>query len=147
MEIIAILLASLIPRTPLLTDSVDVIEVNHTYSTATNGLVLSQVIAWNWSTGDRRYRIVAWRLITNKNWKPVRRARNGFYETIAADKGYLRKITSRSVVETWTDYDPEMIRRNDWPQDMRKGFETRPRSRFWRSHEPDLSPPIIDIGQ
>ena len=45
-------------------ESVDLIEVNHFYDEH-GRLVFDQVIFYDWSAGDARYNVRAWRLVKN----------------------------------------------------------------------------------
>ena len=58
--------ATTVPLTPTVSDTVDVIELNHVYD-GEGHLVFSQLIFWDWEVPASRQHVVAWRV-----WKPGR---------------------------------------------------------------------------
>jgi hypothetical protein len=116
----------------VVTDKVDLIELNHFYDD--NGaLVFDQVIFWDWhpfvpGREGGEFVVRAWRL--SKLERPmatVRDWRRGGYTLIFLDGGVIRKIRAPSFRETWTQYDPEMQNRKMWPEDKRRGLQKRPK--------------------
>jgi len=111
-------------------DRVDVIELNHFYDN--NGrLVFDQVIFWDWAPplpeqdGPGCFVVVAWQLSGEK--RPLRPSHNwqlGKYVLIYHDGTVLRRITSTSFRETWTQVDPERANRDVLSPYARRGLST-----------------------
>lgn len=96
---IFLLLFTTIPFDVTVSETVDIVEVNHFYDD--NGRhVFDQVIFYDWDGT-----CVDWRLIKNESMRPNRCKMLWFDDTI------LRKITAKSQRETWTQYDPELVDR------------------------------------
>jgi hypothetical protein len=108
----------LILRVPTLPDPVDVIEINHVLD-ANGEETLCQLIFW--SLGPNGFmEIVAWRLHQNHNHDPRKDFRTGRYIVRMVDKGDVRVITGKAIVETWTQYDPELSDRQRWAPPMNR---------------------------
>jgi len=130
----------------LLTDQVDVIEVNH-FCDAEAKLVFDQVIFWRWNPWESHYRVVAFRILKDvrgKSDKPdddsrlppwigghaspdKRWDRGGQWVSHwwdELDKVY-RMVTAPSFRETWTQYDPEVEDRQWLAMGNRAGLRKR----------------------
>lgn len=115
------------PQEDVARETVDLIEVNHFYDEH-GRLVFDQVIFYDWSARDARYMVRAWRLVKNPAQLPHRDWSRGGYVTVWQDSGtsgeVLRHVHSRSIRETWTQYDPELIEREYLPKERRKELKT-----------------------
>jgi hypothetical protein len=121
--ILALLLLSIVPRDDVARETVDLAEVNHHYDE--NGRwVFDQVIFYDWSPGDERYTVRAWRLVKNPNILPQRDWERGGYRSLWYDGGVLRNIHALSFRETWSQTDPELVERLYLPKERRKELRT-----------------------
>jgi len=115
--------AGLTPDEPIATDHVDLIEINHFYDE--NGkLVFDQLLFYDWSPKDSRFQVRAWRLLKKKSQMPRRDWQRGGYQTTWHDGDLLRHVRAKSVRETWTQYDPELIERSNLAKDKRRELVT-----------------------
>lgn len=106
------------PGGSVLRDSVDLVEVNH-YHDPRGQHVFDQLIFYDWSSQQRRFQVRAWRLIKSDSQLPLRDHRTGTWMVRWHDDGVLREVTAASRRETWTQYDPELIERENLPQEQR----------------------------
>ncbi len=102
----------------VITDWVDLVEVNH-YHDARGQHVFDQLIFYDWSSQKHRFQVRAWRLIKTESQLPRRDYRQATWLVRWHDDGVLREVTATSRRETWTQYDPELIERENLPQDQR----------------------------
>jgi hypothetical protein len=127
------------PREDVARESVDLIELNHFFDEH-GRLVFDQVIFYDWSATDARYNVRAWRLVKNPAQLPQRDWATGGYSATWQDGEQLRHIQSRSIRETWTQYDPELVEREYLPKERRKELRTvranRPPGIAARSEQP-----------
>lgn len=105
-------------QTPVLTDRVDLIEVNH-FHDETGRLVLDQVIFYEWADSSQRLVVRAWRMIRHPHQIPHRSADGRGYECIWRDDQVMRCVKAPVMRETWTQVDPERANRQYLPQDER----------------------------
>ncbi len=139
------------PQQDVARESVDLIEVNHFYDEH-GRLVFDQVIFYDWSAGDARYMVRAWRLVKNPAQLPHRDWRDGGYATLWQDGEVLRHVRSRSIRESWTQYDPELVEREYLPKERRKELRTvklsrpKPAAPISRPAEPLPAPASADPG-
>jgi hypothetical protein len=106
------------PHEVVLKDSVDLVEVNH-YHDARGQHVFDQLIFYDWSSQKRRFQVRAWRLMKSDNQLPRRDHRSGTWLVRWHDDGAMREVTATSRRETWTQYDPELVERDNLPQEQR----------------------------
>jgi len=106
------------PSEVVIHDNVDLIEVNH-YHDARGQHVFDQLIFYDWSSQKRRFQVRAWRLIKTENQMPRRDYRTGTWMVRWHDDGVMREVTAASRRETWTQYDPELVERENLPQEQR----------------------------
>ena len=111
------------PREDVARESVDLIELNHFFDEH-GRLVFDQVIFYDWSSADGRYNVRAWRLVKNPAQLPQRDWATGGYSAMWQDGEQLRHVQSRSIRETWTQYDPELVEREYLPKERRKELRT-----------------------
>ena len=109
------------PQEDVARESVDLIELNHFYDEH-GRLVFDQVIFYDWSAPDARYNVRAWRLVKNPAQLPQRDWTGGGYSARWQDGEQIRHIYSKSIRETWTQYDPELLERDFLPKDQRREF-------------------------
>lgn len=133
---IAVLLAlSILPReSDVTTDRVEVVELNHFYDE--NGrLVFDQLIFWKWDHYTGRDQVVDWRLVKQPSHLPVK-TKDGLYTTIwSVEYGSyagLHVVKADHYRETWTQWDVELIEREQIPKEHRLGL-SRPQwiARDW----------------
>jgi hypothetical protein len=116
---LVLLLLSVLPRDSVVRESVDLIEVNHFYDEQAR-LVFDQVIFMDWSHGDARYMVRAWRLIKSPDQVPIRDWSGGGYTALWQDGEVLRKVHSPAIRETWLQHDPELVEREYLPKEARR---------------------------
>ena len=102
----------------IIKDVVDLVEINH-YHDARGEHVFDQLIFYDWSNQTRRFQVRAWRLIKTESQLPRRDYRLGNWLVRWHDDGVLREVISASRRETWTQYDPELVERENLPQEQR----------------------------
>lgn len=153
MYVFLLLLFSIIPRDEVSRDCVDLIELNHFYD-ENGRLIFDQVIFYDWkdnvkvySTIDisevedlttctssdikvenliSRYQVRAWRLVKSPSQIPTINWSDKVYKYHALwiDGEQIRYIKSKSIRETWTQYDPELVEREFLPKEKRKELRT-----------------------
>jgi hypothetical protein len=132
------------PQQDVARETVDLIEVNHFYDEH-GRLVFDQVIFYDWSAGDARYMVRAWRLVKNPAQLPQRDWKDGGYSALWQDGEVLRQVRSRSIRESWTQYDPELVEREYLPKERRKELRTvkftRPKPANPTIREPEAPQP------
>lgn len=111
------------PREDVARESVDLIELNHFYDEH-GRLVFDQVIFYDWASSESRYNVRAWRLVKNPSQLPQRDWAGGGYSAMWQDGEQIRHIRSKSIRETWTQYDPELVEREFLPKEKRKELRT-----------------------
>jgi len=100
-------------------DRVDLIEVNHFHDDQ-GRLVFDQVIFYEWSPGEGRHQVQAWRLLKNAAQKPRRDFKTGEYVATWHDGELLREVRAPAARESWTQYDPELVEREHFAKERRK---------------------------
>jgi hypothetical protein len=90
-----------------ITDSVDLIEVNHHFDEY-GRLVMEQVVFYKWCPLTSRYRVSDWRPLKSRQQIPRKDFRRNIYEANWKDGRHFRQVTSPQFRETWTAYDPEL---------------------------------------
>lgn len=113
---------TLSPADGVTVDEVDLVEVNHFYDDQ-GRLVFDQVIYYDWSPAQHRYQVRDWRLLKTPSQIPVRDWRDGGYVSEWEDfkqRNGLRRVRSKSVRETWTQFDPELVEREFLAQEKRE---------------------------
>jgi len=116
---ILLLLLGVIPRDSTSRETVDLIEVNHFFDEH-GRLVFDQVIFYDWSGGDGRYNVRAWRLVKKHEQLPEKDWQTGYWTCHWQDGEQTRHITSRAARETWTQWDVELAEREVLPKEKRK---------------------------
>lgn len=125
MSAILLLLFSTIPTDTTLVDHFDKAEINHFYDDQGRH-VFDQVIWYNWVPGwVTGHRIEAWRLVKTPNVYPVLNRHTNKYESLFYDNDDLRKVVADSMVESWTQYDPELVGRETWPKEKRRDLSIK----------------------
>ncbi len=109
------------PDTNLLVNQVDLIEINHCYDE--NGqLVFDQLLFYDWSPEKGHYDVRDWRLLKSSVQVPRRNQETGGYVTVWRDGNAMRKVHSKTIRETWTQYDPEIVEQEFLPKDQRRSL-------------------------
>lgn len=117
---LVLLLLSILPSNRVVTDTYDMVEVNHLYDDQAR-LVFSQVIWWDFFPGENDFHVQDWRFIKNPTILP--RAKGCRYESFFYDyktPKVWRRVWASQHKETWTQYDPERHDLVDYPQNFRK---------------------------
>ena len=91
----------------VLTDSVDLIEINHCYDDK-GQLVFDQLLFYDWDPQKGRYNVRDWRLLKSAIQIPRRNPGTGMYITFWRDGPSMRKVHAKTIRESWTQYDPEI---------------------------------------
>jgi hypothetical protein len=120
------LLIAVVPVDEALRDHVDLIEINHVYNDLGQP-VFDQLIFWEWCSAAARWQVRAWRMAKGAGIDravplPERDWQRGGYVLLWRDGDRLRIVRAAAVRETWTQYDPEMVEREVWPVDRRRGL-------------------------
>ena len=107
---------------PVITQYVDLIEINHYYDAETGKIVLDQVIYWYWSDYLSEFVVIAWRL--DKEEAPIRVVRRDThkFDLIIFQNEILYHVRSPSYRETWTQFDPDLRNRRIVPKAQRMGL-------------------------
>lgn len=103
-------------------DQVDLAEINHFYDEQ-GRLVFDQIIYYDWDSEQSRYNVRDWRLIKNATQIPQRDWQTGGYASEWKDfkqRDGLRRVEAKSLRETWTQHDPELVEREFLPQEKRR---------------------------
>ena len=90
------------------------VEVNRFYNEQ-GSLIFTQLI-WLDESGV----VIAWRLVKTPSMLPALDRPRGEYVVTWHDGEVLREVRSRSLKETWTQYDPEVQQRDVVPQCRRR---------------------------
>lgn len=109
----------------VVTDNFDKVETNHFYDEYGKH-IFDQVIWYDWVAGWGSHRMEAWRLVKSPNVYPTLNRNTNQYESLFYDNDILRKVTAKYMVESWTQYDPELEGRETWPKERRRDL-TAPR--------------------
>ncbi len=107
-------------------DSVDVIEINH-FVNDSGQVQLDQVIFYDWSPSQSRYIVRAWRSLKTPTQLPMKLPGGG-YQAIwhdSRDGNVMRKVHAKSVIETWTTYDPETVNQEYLDRNLRRELAQR----------------------
>jgi len=120
---IAVCLAAftLSPADEVTVDEVDLVELNHFYDDQ-GRLVFDQVIYYDWSPIHSRYQVRDWRLLKSSTQIPLRDWRGGGYVSEWEDfkqRNGMRRVKAKSLRETWTQHDPELVEREFLAQEKR----------------------------
>lgn len=106
-----------------LIDRVAVIEANHFYDEAGRH-VFDQHIYYDACPDTGALRLRDWRLIKSGS-QNCYRAPGGMIVSTWWDDGILRQVQAPEFRETWTQYDPELADRAEWPPEFRRGLTKR----------------------
>jgi len=107
--LLTLILLADIPRDPVLTDYVDMIEISHVHSRSGNGEkhVNHYYIFWDWDGWN--HRVVDWRHYAKQ--RPQRFGNQWLLRFTEEEGGQQRRIICKYWRETSTDYDPELFDR------------------------------------
>ena len=124
---IAALLLAFIPADSVLTDYVDIVEFNTSYTPGNPpNANLCQLIFWRWNDDCREHHVVAWRSrtytvsgrILTPDW-PLARRVGGRWYVDWHEHGILRRVICHEIRSSVTPYDPEIERRHFRPIESR----------------------------
>jgi hypothetical protein len=79
----------------------------------------------------------AWRLVKNPAQLPQRNWKDGSYTALWHDNEVLRKVQAKSMRESWTQYDPELVEREYLPKEKRKELQV---AKIARKSDPLTTP-------
>jgi hypothetical protein len=120
-KIVAALVLGIVPQLPLVSDRVDVLELNRVYDDQGRP-VLTQMIFWDWHQRDARLHVVAWRLWKDESQQPLRDWSQGDFVLLWNDGELLREVRAKTWRESWTQFDPELQDRNTFAKEHRRGL-------------------------
>lgn len=110
------------PQDDVVRDEVDLVEFNHLYDEHGKRM-LDQLIYYDWCPVACRYQVVAWRLVKNPAQVPRRDWRSGEFHATWHDGDVLRQVRAKSMRETWTQQDPELVEREFLPKERRRDLK------------------------
>lgn len=91
----------------------DIIEINHYVNDQTGEVNFTQVLAWDWAYDYHRRQCEGWKLV--HRWH---RTKTGIVG--ADERGNEFTLDAPSFMETWTNYDPELVDRKRHPDKHRR---------------------------
>ena len=94
----------------------DLIELNHVYDLEGNHQ-FSQVIAWDWCDNCATFHAAGWQMLENGRTGPKRIFHKNKWR-FAGRNGSA--IEANGFRRTWTQFDPEMIDRQTFPEQLRR---------------------------
>jgi hypothetical protein len=117
-------LLAVLPVDGVARDHVDRLEVNHFYNDQAEH-VFTQIIFWEFNYEKARWQVRAWRMakgIAQPSAMPYpqRDWQRGGYVLLWRDGEIVRSVHADSLIETWTQYDPEQYDRQWTPVDERR---------------------------
>jgi hypothetical protein len=105
----------------VLTDKVDLIEINHCYDEK-GQLVFDQLLFYDWCPATAHYNVRDWRLLKTPLQLPRRSYETGGFVAVWRDGTTMRKVYAETIRETWTQYDPEILEQQFLPKEQRRSF-------------------------
>lgn len=96
-------------------ETCDMIELHHMHD-AQGKPVFDQIIFWDWSHEDNKYRVRAWRIVDNKE-RPEKR--NGRWYITYSDNQIRRCFVAEHFRESWLQKDPEREDKREHPEHLR----------------------------
>jgi hypothetical protein len=121
--LVVIAALGLSPPAAVLTDTAEVIELNHFFD-GEGRLVFDQVIFWEWYDDVGELHVLAWRLCKSPAQIPLRDWQRGGYSATWFDGERFRQVRALSFRETWTQYDPEVEDHKFVSPDHRRGLSS-----------------------
>ena len=110
---LAAIILSIVPYSPIIEDRVCVYELNHFYDDDGNQVFTQRI----WYDDDGM--VIDWRMVKRDGW----RGANGL---LFWDKDGLRRVKAISEIETWSQVDYELHARTILPQTQRRELSKRP---------------------
>lgn len=104
-------------------DHCDRIEINHFCDHQTGLVHLDQIVFWDFSPGQPHCVVRAWRSLKDAQSQSPYRVHRNLYRACwhdARDSNAMRVVTAGSFVETFTDYDPEIVNGEAFDRNCRK---------------------------
>lgn len=114
MNAIVLFMLSIVPHSPVLRDSVEVLELNSFYD-CEGKLVFVQLIGW-----EANGTVCFWRMVKGDQHRPTRDWKNGSYRVTFMDGDQTRTIAAPSFRESWTQVDVELENRAILPAEKRR---------------------------
>jgi hypothetical protein len=137
-----LLLLSIIPQPDgIYRDSVDMIEVNHTYHDKDGAHMVDQIIFWSVYPDGRLHVVDEYRKARHTGL-PIRNWREGGYVLIWEERGSMRRVRSLTIDESWTVQadDPEVLDRKYVPKAERKMLSKIPEPKPFVQEWPAAAP-------
>lgn len=120
--IFAALLLAAIPHSDVVTEAVDLIEVNHFFDEQ-GRKVYDQVLFWDWNDWQGEYEVVAWRMLKTERQRPRREGKIFITKWMDTQEGDVwRCVMAKAFRETWTQHDPELREREKLSKEKRRGL-------------------------
>ena len=121
-----LMLLGVLPSENAAVEQVDRVEVNHFFDDAGRD-VFDQLIFYDWCPRAGRYQVRAWRLVKSVTQLPRRDwDRPDSYTVRWLDGETFRDIRSRTIKESWTQYEPELDERDYLPKELRRDLGLPP---------------------
>lgn len=110
---VVIIALSILPHEVAARDRVDLIERNH-FHDGDGREVFRQEIGWDWD--GHQHRVVFWRLSSGMTFqeRPP--------QLTWSDGRLVRQVRAVYWRETWTQFDPELLQREELPKNLRRGL-------------------------
>lgn len=102
-------------------DDVDLAEINHVLEDGR--LTVEQIIFYDWCPTLGRFQVRDWRMLNDESQIPLRNWRDRNFVSVWRDfkeRGALRMVRAKIVLETWTSFDPELAERQFLPHAQRR---------------------------
>ena len=110
------------PPIDVIEENVELVETNH-YFDESGRHIFDQVLFYDWSESSQRFDVRAYRLIKRPGLLPIQDASDR-YLSLWQDGDYLRLVTAKQRLETWTQHDPELLERALLPKNRRLELAT-----------------------
>lgn len=111
------LLLAIIPHDWVVTDNVDVLEINVFYDQC-GKVVFRQLIAWDFDGVELRVR--AWRMAKTPSFDPRWDWERNDAFSIWNEDGIIREVRAKAMRESHTQIDPELDDRDYLPKERRR---------------------------
>lgn len=119
MILAALLALSVIPQSEVITEAVDVIEVNHFHDNF-GRKIFSQVVFFDFDSAKSQHVVVDWRMMKANEQRPRRVGEMFVARWRDFQDNVTRQVYATSFRETWTQVDTEMENREILPSEKRR---------------------------
>jgi len=120
-----LVLFSIVPHDKqILEDKFDKVELNHFYDDQGRH-TFDQVIWYDWDHLRNQHKVESWRLVKSPEILPVLNRNTNKYESLFYDKdAKFHLVIADYYIESWTQYDVELVDRENYDKDKRKDLKT-----------------------